>query len=236
MLDAASLIKIGDYWGRKLDYWKDTIYYVRFRLLTGIRLINWRQCREATRDPFMYVRDEFDPNPGQVVLDIGSQYGDYALIWERKFKCTVYAFEASPENFTKLQKNISANRSDLKAYNVAIGNGGKIVFDFSGGMFHKSIEGQSIVTVRLDDWVNENNISPSLLKIDVEGAEYEALEGAEDTIREAHPKIILETHSKALREKCDTFLKRMGYSLSAEGRTVSTKTNDEITNLFYLPG
>ena len=186
--------------------------------------------------PLCISRTDSSLTPGQVVLDIGSQFGDYALIWERKFKCTVHAFEISLENFAKLKMNISANKSGVKAYNIALGNGEEITFNFSGGMFHKSIEGQSIVTVRLDDWVDQNNISPNLLKIDVEGAETEVLEGAERTIRTSHPRIILETHSKALRERCDAFLRQMGYSLSAEGRTVKSKTNDEITNLFYLPG
>ena len=62
-----------------------------------------------------------------------------------------------------------------------------------------------------------------LLKIDVEGFELDVLLGAENTIRQFKPRIIIETHSKELRKKCHAFLSSLGYSLKVEGRTVNIK-------------
>ena len=74
-----------------------------------------------------------------------------------------------------------------------------------------------------------------LLKIDVEGFELDVLLGAENTIRQFKPRIIIETHSKELRKKCHVFLSSLGYSLKVKGRTVNIKKPgmDKITNLFY---
>ena len=234
------MIKIGDYWGSKYDYWRDTFRYMtrymKFRRITGIRLVKWRKSMEAIMDPWMYIQEGFIPSPGQVILDIGSQFGDYALVWEKKYSCTVYSFEISPENFSILQKNISINRSSIKAYNLPVGNGEEVKFMFDGAMSYKTEKGQRVRTITLDSWIRENNVTPAIIKIDVEGAEYEVLEGAEETISAARPKIILETHSRSLREKCDSFLKERGYLLAKEGRTVYNVSPDmdEVTNLYYL--
>jgi FkbM family methyltransferase len=152
------------------------------------------------------------------------------------YGCIVYSFEISPENFAILKKNIEINRSGIRAYNIPVGNGEEIKFMFDGSMSHKTDNGQPTRTTRLDGWVRENNVIPALLKIDVEGAEYEVLEGAAETISTVRPKIILETHSRSLREKCDSFLKERGYFLTKEGRTVYNMSPDmdEVTNLYYL--
>ena len=194
---------------------------------------------EAIGDPFMYIQEGFIPSKDNVILDIGAQYGDYAMIWEKKYNCRVFSFEIAPENFAYLQENILINRSSVRGYNIAIGNGEEINFDFKESMSHKSNGGgggETFKTISLDDWIHDNNVMPDILKIDVEGAEYEVLQGAKQTITSLRPKIILETHSKALREKCDQFMKTCGYKLSIEGRTSynASEVFDEVTNLFYL--
>jgi hypothetical protein len=55
-----------------------------------------------------------------------------------------------------------------------------------------------------------------LIKMDIEGEEYNALKGAIKTIRKFKPKIIIEIHSKNLREKILEFLKNYGYNLVFE--------------------
>ena len=230
------MVKIGDYWGKKYDYITNLPKYIRFRLTTGVKLKDWRKCMEAIEDPRMYLKEGFIPSKNDVILDIGAQYGDYAMIWSKKYGCMVHSFEIAPENFSNLILNIANNRSRVKAYNIALGNGESIKFDYKEKMSHKNEEGQPIQTVRVDDWVHENKIRPDILKIDVEGAEYEVLQGAQETISSFHPKIILETHSRELREKCEQFMKSCGYKLKIEGRTeINYSANfNEVTNLYYL--
>ena len=179
----------------------------------------------------IYNIEGFTPEKGQLVLDVGANYGDSAILWAKKFGAKVVAFEPLNDVFNELEKNIELNSVDVVAYNVAIGNGKEIAGKSKGRMF--SARGDlKIKTKRLDDYSFDR---ADLLKIDVEGFEYEVLKGAENTINKFKPRIIIETHSIALRRTCDQYLLNHGYSLRREGRTVTVKAPemDRVTNLFY---
>ncbi len=78
-------------------------------------------------------------------------------------------------------------------------------------------------------------LKPDIMKIDVEGFELEVLDGAIKTIKKYHPKIIIETHSRALEKHTNEFLSKSGYKLAHEGRSVYNvnKEFDKVTNLFF---
>ena len=59
--------------------------------------------------------------------------------------------------------------------------------------------------VTIDDFVQEHNCIPELLKIDVEGAEMSVLLGGEKVLKKYHPQIILSVHPKQIE--------MMGYTL-----------------------
>jgi len=63
-----------------------------------------------------------------------------------------------------------------------------------------SEEFYSIKAVKLDDFVKENNISPDLIKIDTEGAEFHILQGGAEYLKEHDPVICLEVHAKWLEK------------------------------------
>ena len=72
------------------------------------------------------------------------------------------------------------------------------------------------------------------MKIDVEGFEMDVLKGAIKTIKTHHPKIILEVHTKALKEQCIKFLSGFGYKVVHYDRTIHNRYTefDTIQNLF----
>jgi FkbM family methyltransferase len=179
----------------------------------------------------IYNIEGFTPSEGQQVLDVGASYGDSSIWWAKKFGAKVVAFEPLKDVFIELEKNVEINSVDVVAYNVAIGNGEEIAGNSQGGMFSAGGD-LKIKTKRLDDYSFDR---VDLLKIDVEGFEHEVLKGAENTINKFKPRIIIETHSSALRMICDKYLLNHGYSLRLEGRTVTAKAPgmDKITNLFY---
>ena len=181
----------------------------------------------------VYNVDGFTPNNGQVVIDAGANYGDSAIWWSKKFGAKVFAFEPLSDVFSELQKNIKLNAVNVVAYNIALGQGEEVNGNTYGGMFSKG-GNLKIKTERLDNYSFEK---VDFLKIDVEGFEYEVLNGAEKTISKFKPRIIIETHTKYLRKICHRYLSDLGYSLKFEGRTISSdnKDMDKVTNLFYAP-
>lgn len=183
----------------------------------------------------VYEVDGFEPGEGDTVIDIGAYYGDSAIWWAKKFKAKVIAFEPLPDAFKELIQNLRLNRVEnrVTVHNLALGSGDKITGGKGKGtMFNYTNQDQTLETKKLDDFKFDK---VDIIKIDVEGFEYEVLKGAVNTIKKFCPKIILETHSIALRQKCDAFLKDLGYRLVVEGRTVILDQEgfDKVTNLFY---
>ncbi|MEP7236284.1 MAG: FkbM family methyltransferase, partial [Ferruginibacter sp.] len=73
----------------------------------------------------------------------------------------------------------------------------------------------------IDGLINEGYDKPDIIKIDVEGAEYDVLVGARNTLEQYHPNILLATHDchlQGVQEKCVSFLKELGYDLQHTGR------------------
>ncbi len=52
---------------------------------------------------------DFIPKPKQTVIDIGAQYGDYAILCSKIYKAKVYTFEPLPQNFSEILQNIKLN-------------------------------------------------------------------------------------------------------------------------------
>ena len=63
------------------------------------------------------------------------------------------------------------------------------------------------------DFCEARGIKPTALKIDVEGAEIDVLEGARDLIRTTRPVIFLSTHGPAIHRQCMAWLRDLGYTL-----------------------
>jgi hypothetical protein len=73
----------------------------------------------------------------------------------------------------------------------------------------KNVEVQAMT---LDDFVTKEKVLPDILKVDIEGAEYEFLLGAVETIRNTHPTFYIEFHSPYCATKCTELLVLEGYS------------------------
>jgi len=52
--------------------------------------------------------------------------------------------------------------------------------------------------------------SPDIIKMDIEGAEYDALIGAKELLKRRKPVIFLATHSNELRAKCIKLIAEFG--------------------------
>jgi FkbM family methyltransferase len=91
----------------------------------------------------------------------------------------------------------------------------------SPGQSGQRLEACSVV--RLDDYAREQKLAPpAFMKIDIEKAEMQCLRGAEGTIREARPRMMIEFHTVDLLREGFALLNAWGYDLHTQrGEAVS---------------
>ncbi|MFX0001306.1 MAG: FkbM family methyltransferase [Candidatus Hodarchaeota archaeon] len=128
-------------------------------------------------------------------LDCGAYIGESALIFERDYKPNkIYSFEPVHENYNLLIETIKLNNLE-KVIPVDKGVGEKsrtAKFHSQGISSYISEDGNAeMELISIDEFVNENNLSVGLIKMDVEGYELEALEGAKKTIQDLKPVLLI---------------------------------------------
>jgi FkbM family methyltransferase len=174
--------------------------------------------REQTRLFRQLVR------PGDAVLDVGAAAGYYTLLASRLVgkKGRVLAFEPDPQNAFYLQWHLRLNRArNVKPHTMAVANdNGHARFGGGTGTGTASLcgDGEIVVTVgRLDDVLAGLPHRINHIKIDVEGAELEVLEGGRQLIEKHRPTLFLSTHGACVHRDCCQWLQTMGYRLSPIG-------------------
>ncbi len=141
---------------------------------------------------------------GDTVLDIGGCWGDTALYFAHKVgeNGKVYSFEFIPDNIKLFAINTSFNPtlvSQIELVPNPISNisGQTIYFKDNGpgsSVAFEPFEEQTgtTTTISIDDFVKSNNINTiDFIKMDIEGAEPLALEGAIETIKRFRPKLAI---------------------------------------------
>ena len=165
---------------------------------------------------------ENEVKPGQVFFDIGANVGYFSLLAIRLSEPDgkVFSFEPLSRNLQFLHKHIALNHLDerVKVIEAAVSNqSGSAFFDLSTSTSkgHISEEGQLAVRlVCLDDLVASGELPmPDLMKVDVEGAEFEVLSGARNILETKHPVLFLDTHARDAHEKTISLLLELGYEL-----------------------
>ncbi|HEX2023638.1 MAG TPA: FkbM family methyltransferase [Acidimicrobiales bacterium] len=151
---------------------------------------------------------------GSVCFDVGANIGLYSLgLSQLTPNGRVFAFEPSPGAFEWLRRNLTANGvTNVEAvHGAASDRVGTIAFHdvafFTAGSFtaeegsylDSEAVGSTLVEVpctTLDAFVESSGVERvDVLKIDVEGAELAVLEGAERTLAEHQPTVVMEFNS-----------------------------------------
>jgi hypothetical protein len=75
--------------------------------------------------------------------------------------------------------------------------------------------GLTVNSVILDKlFLNKEIAPPDVVKIDVEGGEFDVLRGMKKILADCRPKIFLAVHSPQQSELCLNFLSSLGYSVN----------------------
>ena len=177
------------------------------------------------------------------VLDIGANIGNHSLFLSSYFK-EIYSYEPHPLNYQLLLYN-SKLVNNIKCFNIGISSTestGLLEFNNAnmGGARLGNLDFVSINNVKnkvilntIDNLLesDKDKIIVKLIKIDIEGHEYDALIGAENTIKKFQPIIILEQHITEFYDGTSNvinLLNSFGYELFA-------KIEKNPSPLKYLP-
>jgi len=173
--------------------------------------------------------------PGWVVYDVGANIGYISLLLAQAVQDSghIYAFEALPDNFTRLQTNIRLNSLEdrITALHAAVIDASKPVTFMVGpsngmGKVVGSAGRQEVVYeqtltvpgISLDETVYQTgHPAPQAVKMDIEGGEVLALPGMRRVLQEAHPLMLLELHGPESAQVAAQILRETGYRLYSMG-------------------
>ena len=138
------------------------------------------------------------PQKGDVFVDVGAYDGDTAEEFMKY--CSdfgkIYAIEPAPVNFRKLSNNPNLQRNNITFINCAVSDKPmEMFFSEKGGRSpHIATEGK--ITVKVDTLASLIGEIPNVIKLDVEGVERQALEGAAELIKKHAPALMVSVYHK----------------------------------------
>jgi len=188
----------------------------------------------------------------RIIFDVGGNIGLYSLYAAvLNPNASIYCFEPNPINAERTEQNIRINgATNIKLMRFAVGSkSGKFVKFFKPrgnyvsdvSSFYKShtssfndfeIDAIDVEVVSLDDFARRENVTPDVIKIDIELYEFEALKGMSTSMTGTRPPhIIAELFNDEVKRRLNPDLDR---EIPAE---LSQKIEDLLTDrgyVFYL--
>lgn len=182
-----------------------------------------------------------------ILFDIGANIGVYSLYASPKIN-SVFAFEPHYQNYANLNININLNKfTNIKAYCIAfdknpgIGsfnlyktNLGSSTSQLNRNLDHNNkvfevIEKQQILVESLSSFIKKSNVFPNHIKIDVDGIEYQILEGLGEYFQDSRLKSIL-VEITGDSKHYEALLKSKGFHLDTK---TSTSKKEESYNYIF---
>jgi FkbM family methyltransferase len=167
-----------------------------------------RRLLPPTTEPETWAFLRSAIRPGDVVLDIGSFLGTYAMAMAR-WGARVFAFEPTPASARALRRHVQLNRLEdrVEVSEVALGAAeGAVTLHQHGEPYRNAVAahdpaGQQAGTVEVkmttvDDFCRARQLRPTLIRMDVQGLEAEVLRGARETLAAGGTglRVVLEVH------------------------------------------
>jgi FkbM family methyltransferase len=170
-----------------------------------VRQLRWRLQMDfealscPVSGPPYFQLDLLKPRQDELFVDCGAYDGDTLRVFRSRMECNearTIAIEPDPSSYARLETYVATLPADVRAraltLNVAVGRKrGKLRFDSSGlASSHASHTGTiEVDCLSLDDILESE--TPTLIKMDLEGAELDSLLGGETAIRRAQPSMAI---------------------------------------------
>jgi FkbM family methyltransferase len=197
-------------------------------------------------------------NEGDTVLELGAHIGYISLYFSQLVGNSgkLYVFEPGANNLPYVRENIShSNFKNIELVEKAVsdtngtatfylenltGQSNSLVKDYR---VTKKIQSKTFVdlkknaveveTIRLDDFVRQKNINRiNFIKIDIEGAEYMAINGMQNILQEFKPVMMIEVTEN--HEALFGLLKDKGYVMIDEKDKLVSELKSFYGNLFCV--
>jgi FkbM family methyltransferase len=177
-----------------------------------------KQIKRRTYEPEFTAYLRAHLRPDMTFLDVGAHFGYYVLLAAKRCD-KVIAVEPRPDVRAILWENIRRNGLD----NVEV---------IETPLFSKAARGHVSEKSQLqisDDGplqvvvLDSLDLAPSVIKIDVEGAEYDLLVGGEQTLLHHDPILLIEIHVHKIRHflhkerHVHKYLRSLGYAITPMG-------------------
>lgn len=201
-----------------LDHTKGFILHCYDENLNRIYSKEFQFNSKINTDNFFYVKHCFDFNywswhnlvhepeynlnfeNNDIVYDLGANVGVFSRFCLSNNVKQVYAFEPDIENYNCMCKTFCSEKN-INLYQKAIFNKKEIKKFF---IFHHSVANSfyinsdksiDVEAINLEEFIKENNLLlPTIIKSDIEGAEYDFLSGCTDAFFDTIHTFILEFH------------------------------------------
>jgi FkbM family methyltransferase len=170
------------------------------------------------------------PNEG-TFIDIGAHTGYFTILYALRTAGRIFAFEPNPRVRASLVTNLRLNGVDdrvevvesavsshetqnTRLFLSSRGTGfSSLVPDVAPAAADTFADSVEVATTTLDAWLARTGVEPSLIKIDVEGAEHLVLAGMQHTLAvHPPPRLVVETSAGSA---ADLRLRSAGYDVHA---------------------
>ncbi|MFY2824719.1 FkbM family methyltransferase [Ruegeria sp. MALMAid1280] len=186
----------------------------------------WRKASVGAWEPETFAVLDKYLAPDSDYLDIGAWIGPTVLYGARRAR-HVWCFEPDPTAFRHLAWNLDLNDiRNVSAFGVALSDQFGVARmasvrgepgDSTSSLLHDGAHGSDALTVAWDQFEAVNNLSGvSLVKMDIEGAEFFVLPTLLPFLQKHRPALLLSLHSPLLTEadrlqKTEKLIKQLGF-------------------------
>ena len=164
---------------------KGRIFYYETLLYSFMPKVDYKQ----------YFHPEVKPENNDIIVDAGAFTGDTIeeIIKQSINYKKIYAFEPDEQNYAKLTEN-TERYDNIECYKFGLWSKTDRLYFIADGTMGSAVvqnsnkANQTIDVVSLDEFFKDKE-KPTLIKMDIEGAEVEALYGAKEIITKYKPKL-----------------------------------------------
>ncbi|WP_170428864.1 FkbM family methyltransferase [Ruegeria arenilitoris] len=168
----------------------------------------WRKASAGAWEPETFAVLDKYLSPDSDYLDIGAWIGPTVLYGARKAR-HVWCFEPDPTAFRHLAWNLELNDiHNVSAFGVALSDQFGVARmasvrgepgDSTSSLLHDGAHGNDALTIAWDQFEAANDLSGvSLVKMDIEGAEFLVLPTLVPFLQKHRPALLLSTHAPLL--------------------------------------